>query len=116
MSRTTTALRESTALTAKRMGDSVVRYVGALAGTAGLAVLAVRHEVVLALAARDLVHVRAAPRVERHRLAQIGSVPLRLACGPFHERLQAFLRTRISAGFTAGLSPGRFPRPAIWPR
>src|SRR2546425_2893406 len=78
------------------------RDVGVLVGAAGLSVAAEGGEVVAgrAVLARALVEVRPAPRVERHRLLQVGAPPVagdRLAHGLLLERREALLGGGIAA-------------------
>src|SRR5687768_8521097 len=80
---------------------SVIREVGVFAGAAGLTVLAVRDEIVLAALAGDLVHIRFAPRIARYRLAQIRTVPLRFVLRFGLERRESHLGGGIAAGVEA---------------
>ena len=81
----------------------MVGEVGVLARAAGLAVLAVRDDVELVLLAGDLVDVGLAPRIERHFLAQVGAVPLRLGRRLLEQRLQPELGARVTADVQAVL-------------
>src|SRR6516225_1954646 len=71
--------------------------VGGLARTAGLAVLAVGQEVVLAVLARRLVDVARAPGVQRNGLLQVRAGPLVDVLRTRVQRLEPLLGRRIAA-------------------
>src|SRR5205823_12452361 len=78
-------------------GVSVAGDVRGVPAAAWLAVLAIGEQVVVTLAARCAVNIGVPPWIERHRLAQVRTVPLRGVRGFGDQRGEALLVARERA-------------------